>query len=186
MLTSSKFLAPLSPSRQPGTQSGTMCSCTGYDPQSYLPQKQPPTHFLPLQSNEALFSLMLPLPAVWFQSRGCHMRQPPQSNGTCGQRSSCSSAAATQVLKSPPRPGPELQSQLTGTERTRTVQSESGWSTRQKHEVPASWLRANDSFPNAHSPPLPLIPPQCHGGSTLLKKLNKVLSPDEIVLLIIH
>lgn len=102
MLTSSKFSAPLSPSLQPGTQSGTMCSCTGYDPQSYLPQKQPPTHFLPLQSNEALFSLVLPLPAVWFQSRGCHMRQPPQSNGTCGQRSSCSSTAATQVLKSSP------------------------------------------------------------------------------------
>lgn len=68
-----------------------------------------------------------------------------------------------------PPPCPELQSQLTGTERTRTVQSESGWSTRQKHEVPASWLRANDSFPNAHSPPLPLIPPQCHGESTLWK-----------------
>lgn len=85
-----------------------------------------------------------------------------------------------------PRPGPELQSQLTGTERTRTVQSESGWSTRKKHEVPASWLSANDSFPNAHSPPLPLIPPQCHGGSTVLEKLNKVLPPDGIVLLITH
>lgn len=102
MSTPSKFSAPLSPSLQPGTQSGTMCSCIGYAPQSHLPQKQPPTHFLPLQSNEALFSLVLSLPAVWFQSRGCHVRQPPQSNGIWGQRSSCSSTAATQVLKSPP------------------------------------------------------------------------------------
>lgn len=168
MSTPSKLSAPLSPSLQPGTRSGTTCSCTNYAPQSNLPQNQPPTHFLPLQSNEVPFSLVLPLPAVWFQCQGCHTRQPPQSNGICGQRSSCSSTAATRCWNLPP-PCPELQSQLTGTERTRTVQSESGWSTRQKHEVPASWLRANDSFPNAHSPPLPLIPPHCHGGSALWK-----------------
>lgn len=69
---------------------------------SRLPQKQPPTHFLPLQSNKALFSLVLSLPAVWFQSQGCHIRQLSLSNSICGERSSRCTTADMQVLKSPP------------------------------------------------------------------------------------
>lgn len=42
------------------------------------------------------------LPAVWFQSWGCHIRQLTLSNGICGQRSSRCTTADTQVLKSPP------------------------------------------------------------------------------------
>lgn len=83
------------------TESGTTCSCTGYT-HSRLPQKQPPTHFLPLQSNKALFSLVLSLPAVWFQSQGCHIRQLSLSNSICGERSSRCTTADMQVLKSPP------------------------------------------------------------------------------------
>lgn len=105
MSVPSQSSALLSSSLQPGTESGTTCSCMGYALHSCLPQKQPPTHFLPLQSNEALFSLVLSLPAVWFQSHGCHIRQLPPSNSICGQRSSRCTAAATQVLKSPPHPG---------------------------------------------------------------------------------
>lgn len=108
------------------TESGTTCSCTGYAPHSRLPQKQPSTHFLPLQSNEALFGLVLSLPAVWFQSRGCHIRQLPPSNGICSLRSCRCTAAARQVLKSPPVLVLNCRVSSQGQRATRSVQPEPG------------------------------------------------------------
>lgn len=182
MSTPAKLSAPLSPSLQPGTQSGTIAAAQAMLPRVIsLKNSLLPTSFLcrvmsALQPRAASPSSLLPISGM------PHETATPQQwhmwpEVLLQQRSSL------QVLKSPPVLVPNCRVSSQG-QRELGRFYQSGWSTRQKHEVPARWLRENNSFPNAHSPPLPLIPPQCHRGSTLLEKLNQVLSPDEIVLLI--
>lgn len=109
------------------------------------------------------------LPAVWFQSQGCHIRQLTPSNSICGQRSSRCTTADTQVLKSHPTLV-LICSQLKGTETNKDCSIRA----RMKHHAENTQILRyqpaevqQTSFSNTQSPPLSLIS-WCCGSSTVL------------------
>lgn len=129
MSTPAKLSAPLSPFLQPGTQSGTIAAAQAMLPRVIsLKNSLLPTSFLcrvmsALQPRAASPSSLLPISGM------PHETATPQQwhmwpEVLLQQRSSHAGAEIS------PRPGPELQSQLTGTERTRTVLS-----VRMKHQA---------------------------------------------------